>query len=62
MKKEYKIPDELLDWLKKSYEHVSYGREPIKISQYGCSFYVKFSEKETYRISLQLYKSDVTLD
>lgn len=56
------IPEELLEWLKKSYESVSFGREPIKISQYGGSFFVKFSEKETYRISLQLFKSQITLD
>lgn len=56
------IPEELLQWIKESYKSVSLGREPIKISQYGGSFYVKFSEKETYRISLQLFKSQITLD
>jgi len=56
------IPEELLEWLKEAYKSVSFGREPIKISKYGGSFYVKFSEKETYRISLQLFKSEITLD
>lgn len=56
------FPEELLEWLKESYKSVSFGREPIKISKYGGSFFVKFSEKETYKISLQLYKSEVTID
>lgn len=56
------IPSELLEWLKECYKSVSYGREPIKISKYGGSFFVKFSDKETYKISLQLYKTEITLD
>ena len=56
------LPAELLEWLKESYKSVSFGREPIKISKYSGSFYVKFSETETYRISLQLFKSQITLD
>lgn len=56
------VPEELLEWLKESYKEVSFGREPIKISKYGGSFFVKFSKKETYRISLQLFKSQITLD
>lgn len=56
------VPSELLEWLKESYKSVSFGREPIKTSKYGGSFFVKFSDKETYRISLQLFKSQITLD
>lgn len=56
------IPTELLEWLKESYKSVSFGREPIKISKYGGSFFVKFSDKETYKISLQLYKTEITLE
>jgi len=56
------IPIELLEWLKECYKSVSYGREPIKISKCGGYFFVKFSDKETYKISLQLYKTETTLD
>lgn len=56
------LPKELLEWLKESYKSVSFGREPIKISKYGGSFFVKFSDNETYKISLQLHKSQTTLD
>jgi|SRR6185503_3047829 len=56
------LNEELLEWLKESYKSISFGREPIKISKYGGSFFVKFSDKETYKISLQLFKSQISLD
>jgi hypothetical protein len=33
-----------------------------KISQYGGSIFVTFDKNRTYRMNIQLYNSEVTLD
>lgn len=62
MREENELPKELIDYLEKAYKNVSYGRKPIKISEYGGSIFVRFNKTETYKISLGRYQSNVTLD
>jgi len=56
------VPMEVQKYLAETYKKVSFGRNPINISQYGGSIFVSFSKTETYRFNIGLYKSEVTLD
>lgn len=56
------VPMEVQKYLAETYKKVSFGRKPTKISQYGASIFVSFSNNETYRFNIELYKSEVTLD
>lgn len=56
------IPTDALEYLKETYKKISFGRTPTKISKYGGSLMISFSDDETYRFNIQLYKSNVTLD
>jgi len=59
---ENELPNELIEYLQKAYKSVSFGRKPIKVSEYGGSIFVRFTPTETYKISLGRYNSTVTLD
>lgn len=61
MSENKELPLEIYEFIKYSFESVSFGRTPTKITQYGGSLFVRFSPTECYRISFQLYKSEVTL-
>jgi hypothetical protein len=57
------VPVELQKYLADTFKHIARGEGKLKkISEYGGSIFVTFDKNRTYRMNIQLYKSEVTLD
>ena len=57
------VPVELQKYLADTFKHIARGEGKLKnISQYGGSIFVTFDKNRTYRMNIQLYNSEVTLD
>lgn len=57
------VPTELLEYLSETFRDISNGNGAVKnIMQYGGSLFIKFDNDRTYKMSIELYRSDVCLD
>jgi hypothetical protein len=57
------VPVELQKYLADTFKHITRGEGKLKkISQYGGSIFVTFDKNRTYRMNIQLYNSEVTLN
>jgi hypothetical protein len=57
------VPVELQKYLADTFKDISRVEGKLKrISQYGGSIFATFDNNRTYRMNIQLYNSEVTLD
>ncbi len=56
-------PEVLKKYLEETFSKICKGEGEIKrMSQYGGSFFVIFENNRTYRLNMELYNNEVTLD
>jgi hypothetical protein len=56
------VPQELIAYLIDAWKQIHFVGKPIKFPKYGGSVFVVFDNRQTYRLNLSLYNSEVTLD
>jgi hypothetical protein len=57
------VPSELKKYLVDTFKNIAKGEGKLKsISQYGGSIFVTFDKNRTYRMTIQLYNSEITID